>query len=163
MSPYTDQSQIPLSKVEKLKIRQLDDIKKIELCKKNNINLIIIPYNIKNIKTFILNKCKELGFNFSKTIIKNTSNSYKQKQNKQKQKNKQNKFLNSKNKTKNLTLQEKINELLELIKKQKKIKKIDKFTNNTNIYYFRRDILKYNKCNKPIYNKLLSNHILKNK
>ena len=50
----------------------------------------------------------------------------------------------------------KINELLELIKKQKKIKITDKFTDNKNIYQFWRGILKYNKCNKDIYKKLLT-------
>jgi hypothetical protein len=203
--------------LEKLKIRQLDDIRKIELCKKNNINLIIIPYNIKNIKTFILEKCEELGYDFSKTIIKNTPNTYKQKHNKLKKlkefqiffKNKKNCIIKSSdkfkdggsigkywcniknrdycnkykefktllnnpilkenynkyqiNKTTNLTLEEQINELLELIKKQKKIKITDKFTDNKNMYQFWREILKHKKCSKPIYNKLLSNHILKNK
>lgn len=57
--------------------RQKDDEIKIDLCKKNNINLIVVPYYTNSIKNYLINALKEFNIEISnknlekKIIIKN--------------------------------------------------------------------------------------------
>ena len=57
--------------------RKKDDEIKIELCKKNNVKLIVVPYYTKNIKNYLIDALKELNIEIyqenleKKIIIKN--------------------------------------------------------------------------------------------
>jgi hypothetical protein len=47
---------------EEFQKRLKNDKRKLELCNKNNVNLVIIPYNTENLKEFIEHKCLSFGY-----------------------------------------------------------------------------------------------------
>lgn len=65
-------------KNEKLEQRKDDDETKSNLCEQNNVNLIIIPYNITidKLPNFILKNLKKINSNYKYNNYENTLNSY---------------------------------------------------------------------------------------